>query len=281
MFNMKVVEPRELGPDSRFKFKCHKEISCFTHCCSNVDIMLTPYDVLRLKKRLGMSSGEFLDKYTVVRVDKQSSHPYAFLKMQDETARECPFLVVPGGCTVYSDRPVSCRYYPVGQATMKKSDDKGEVCHEEFYFFVKEKHCKGYEEPDEWTIDSWKDDQEITQYDGMNREWKQLLMRRNLPGHPVLNDKKKMLFFMSSYDLDKFRGYVLGSRFLDIFDIPPDEVEEIKTSEEALMKLGFKHLKFILGLEQALNVKQEVLKEREARAKAAKAEAQKDGKEQK
>ena len=271
MFNMKAVEPRELGPGSRFKFRCHKAISCFTHCCSNVDIMLTPYDVLRLKKRLGMTSGEFLDKYTVVRVDKQSSHPYAFLKMMEESSRKCPFVTVPDGCTVYTDRPVSCRYYPIGQGTIKKNDDKGGILHEEFYFFVKEKHCKGYEEQTEWTIDSWKDDQEITQYDGMNREWKQLLMRRNLPGQPMLNDKKKMLFFMSSYDLDKFREYVLGSRFLEIFDIPQAEVEEIKASEEALMKLGFKHLKFILGLEQTLNVKQEVLKEREAMTKAAKA----------
>ncbi len=278
MFNMKVVEPRELGPDSRFKFRCHKGISCFTHCCSNVDIMLTPYDVLRLKNRLGMSSGEFLDKYAVVRVDKQSSHPYAFLKMREEADRKCPFVTVPDGCTVYSDRPVSCRYYPVGQGTIKKSDDKGGIRHEEFYFFVKEKHCKGYEEPAEWTIDSWKDDQEITLYDGMNREWKQLLMRRNLPGQPPLDDKKKMLFFMSSYDLDKFRQYVLGSRFLEIFDIPQSEADEIKTSEEALMKLGFKHLKFVLGLEQTLSVKQEVLREREARAKAARA-AKKDGKE--
>ena len=272
MFNMKAVEPRELGPDSRFRFRCHKGVSCFTHCCSNVDIMLTPYDVLRLKKRLGLSSGEFLDKYAVVRVDKQSSHPYAFLRMQDEPARKCPFVTVPDGCTVYTDRPVSCRYYPVGQGTIKKSGDKGETRHEEFYFFVKEKHCKGYEEQAEWTIDSWKDDQEITLYDGMNREWKQLLMRRNLPGQPPLDDKKKMLFFMSSYDLDKFRQYVLGSRFLEIFDIPAAEVEEIKTSEEALMKLGFKHLKFVLGLEQTLNVKQEVLKERESMAKAARAE---------
>lgn len=137
MFNMKAVEPRELGPDSKFKFRCHKDISCFTHCCSNVDIMLTPYDVLRLKRRLGMSSGEFLDKYTVVRADKQSSHPYAFLKMQDEAARKCPFVVVPDGCTVYTDRPVSCRYYPVGQGTLKKGEEKGEKRHDEFYFFVK------------------------------------------------------------------------------------------------------------------------------------------------
>ncbi len=272
MFNMKAVEPRQLAPDSKFKFLCHKGISCFTHCCSNVDIMLTPYDVLRLKRRLGISSGEFLEKYAVVRVDKQSTHPYAYLKMGEDSDRKCPFVVVPDGCTVYTDRPVSCRYYPVGQGTLKKSAEDGQIYHEEFYFFVKEKHCMGYKEENEWTIDSWKDDQEITVYDGMNREWKQLLMRRNLPGQPGLNDKKKMLFYMSSYDLDKFRDYVFGSRFLEIFDIPETEIEEIGTSEEALMKLGFKHLKFVLGLEQTLTVKESVLKARQEQARSQAAE---------
>ena len=189
-----------------------------------------------------------------------TSHPYAYLKMNNDTERKCPFVVVPDGCTIYTDRPVSCRYYPVGQGTLKKRDNEGKIVHEEFYFFVKEAHCKGYEEQTQWTIGSWKDDQEITVYDSMNREWKELLMRRNLPNQPMLDDKKRMLFFMASYDLDKFRRFVLDSRFLDIFELPGEEAEEIKTSEEALMKLSFKYLKFMLGMEQALNVKREFIK---------------------
>jgi Fe-S-cluster containining protein len=131
MFNLKAVQPQQLSPEHKFKFRCHPGISCFTACCSNIDIMLTPYDVLRLKRRLGISSGEFLEKYTVSRVDEKSSHPYAYLKMNAEAERRCPFVVVPGqsagglvpgpaGCTVYTDRPASCRYYPVGQGTLKK-----------------------------------------------------------------------------------------------------------------------------------------------------------------
>jgi len=48
--NMKVVEPRKLTPESRFKFRCHPGISCFTECCGKTTIILTPYDILRLKK---------------------------------------------------------------------------------------------------------------------------------------------------------------------------------------------------------------------------------------
>lgn len=262
MFNMKAVEPRQLDLDSRFKFKCYKGISCFTRCCSNIDILLTPYDVLRMKRRLNMSSEEFLEKHAVLRVDEKSSHPYAYLRMNDEPERKCPFLVVPDGCTIYTDRPVSCRYYPVGQGTLKKRDEDGKIFHEEFYFFVKEPHCKGYEEPDEWTVASWKDDQEITHYDEMNRQWKEILMRRNLPGQAQLDDKKKIQFFMASYDLDKFRRFILESRFLQVFQIPEAESQAMKDSDEALMSLAFRYVKFILGMEETLKVKEDALKEK-------------------
>ncbi len=261
MFNMKVVEPTRLDPDSKFKFKCHPGIKCFTMCCSNIDIMLTPYDVLRLKNRLGMSSEEFLAKHAIMRIDPKSSHPYAYLKMTEDEERKCPFVVVPDGCTIYTDRPVSCRYYPVGQATLKKGiGSSGQGIHEEFYFFVKEKHCLGYEEQDEWTIESWRDDQGSAHYDEMNREWKEILMRRNLPGGMELEPKKQKQFYLASYDLDTFKRYIIESRFLDVFEVDNEELEKIKADEVALMKFGFKYIKYIMMLEQALKVRTGAIK---------------------
>jgi Fe-S-cluster containining protein len=258
MFNMKAVQPSRLDPETRFKFRCHKDVGCFTKCCSNIDIMLTPYDVLRMKNRLGISSEEFLDSYTTMRIDEKSSHPYAFLKMGEDEERRCPFVVVPDGCTIYTDRPVSCRYYPVGQATLKKRmADRDE--HEEFYFFIKEEHCLGYREETEWTVQSWREDQGAAHWDEMNRQWKEILMRRNLPGRPPLDPKKQTQFFMASYDLDRFHRYVLESRFLDVFDIEPEEVEAMRGDEVALMKFGFKYLKYLMMMEKTLKVKDGVL----------------------
>jgi len=255
MFNLKVVETKSLDLNSKFKFRCYPGIKCFTKCCSNIDIMLTPYDVLRLKNRLDVSSAEFLDKYTVMRIDEKSSHPYAYLKMEGEE-RVCPFLAGPEkGCSVYTDRPVSCRYYPVGQGTMKKKEGE-EVVHEEFYFFVREQHCKGYEEAAEWTIQSWREDQDSAGYDEMNREWKEVLMRRNLPGKAGLDEKKQMQFFMASYDLDRFRGFVFQSRFLDVFDVPEEEVRKMAVDEVALMKFAFRYIKFLMMMEETLKLKE-------------------------
>jgi Fe-S-cluster containining protein len=264
---MKPVQPTRLDLDSRFKFRCHKGVSCFTRCCSNIDIMLTPYDVLRMKNRLGVSSEEFLDKYTAMRVDEKSSHPYAYLKMDDTEERRCPFLVVPDGCTIYTDRPVSCRYYPVGQATMKKVEDE-KVEHEEFYFFVREEHCKGFEEETGWTMQSWRDDQGAEHFDSMNREWKELLLRRDLPGQPKLDQKKQTQFFMASYDLDRFRRYVLESRFLEVFEVDPEEVRKMREDEVALMKFAFKYVKYLMMLEETLKVREGALPEEGKNRKA-------------
>ena len=58
--NMRVVEPRKLTTESRFKFRCHPGIPCFTECCGKTTIILTPYDILRLKNRLNMKAADFL-----------------------------------------------------------------------------------------------------------------------------------------------------------------------------------------------------------------------------
>ncbi len=263
MFNMKVVETTALNPETKFKFRCHKGVKCFTKCCSNIDIMLTPYDVLRLKNRLGISSSEFLDEYTMMRVDDKSSHPYAYLKMGDNEERTCPFLLGPEeGCSVYTDRPVSCRYYPIGQGTVKKREgEEMEIVYEEFYFFTREKHCLGYEEDTEWTVQSWREDQDSAGYDEMNRGWMEVLMRRNLPGKPGLDQKKQTQFFMASYDLDRFRRYIFESKFLDVFDVSDEEIAKMKEDDAALMKFAFRYIKFLMMMEESLKLKKGVLPE--------------------
>ena len=55
-----AIIPQRLGLKNKFKFRCHAAVSCFTKCCRGIHIILTPYDAVRLKNRLGLKSGEFL-----------------------------------------------------------------------------------------------------------------------------------------------------------------------------------------------------------------------------
>ena len=60
-----AVMPEALTGDTKIRFRCYKGISCFNACCRQADITLAPYDILRLKRRLGMTSTEFIQRYTV------------------------------------------------------------------------------------------------------------------------------------------------------------------------------------------------------------------------
>src|SRR4030042_340999 len=151
--NMQVVEPVQLTKESRFKFRCYPGISCFTECCGKTTIILPPYDILRLKNRLRIPSGEFLAKYTRTEDHDKSGLPMVIMDMPRFEGR-CPFVKSVSGCEVYSDRPDTCRYYPIGQDTLLH--DQGV---DEFYFFVREPHCRGYEEDTEGPVASWREGQ--------------------------------------------------------------------------------------------------------------------------
>jgi Fe-S-cluster containining protein len=211
-----------------------------------------------MKNRLGISSDEFLSQYTYMHVNDKSQHPYAMLKMYDDKEKKCPF-VTDDGCSVYTDRPANCRYYPIGQGTLKKEGKAGPE-EEEFYFFVKEPHCLGYREDKEWTIESWRADQEVDLYDEMNREWKAIQLRKTMPGRSGLDGKKQAQFYLASYDLDGFKRFILESRFLDVFDLEKETIHKIRNDEVELMKFGFKYINYIMMLKQSLNLKDEALK---------------------
>ena len=241
--NMQVVEPTQLTKDSRFKFRCYPGISCFTECCGKTTIILTPYDILRLKNRLGISSGEFLKKYTRMEFHDKSGLPLVIMDMP-RFAGKCPFVKPVSGCEVYTDRPATCRYYPIGQGTL--ITDEGV---EEFFFFVREPHCKGYEEDAEWSVASWRADQGVDKYDEMNLTWKTLMLRRAEDGGPVTDEKGNKLFYMVMYDLDQFRDFIFKSRFRQIFDVDDDVQERIWDDDEELLKFAYEYIRMVLKIE--------------------------------
>ncbi len=255
---MSSVEHLKLSLNTRFRFRCYKGIDCFTKCCSGIDIFLTPYDILRIKNRLDISSGEFLEKYTYTHIDEKSSYPFVMLRMLNDEKKSCPFVTLEG-CTIYTDRPSNCRYYPVGQGILKRKEGES-IIDDEFYFFIKERHCLGFKEDKEWTIEEWRKDQEASLYDEMNRDWKMFLLRIKTPGQTELDDNKQKMFYMASYDIDRLYRYIFESRFLTVFEINMEELERLKTDQIELMKFGFRYIKYILMIENTLKLRDGSLK---------------------
>jgi len=229
---------------STFRFACHPGVSCYTRCCRKVDLFLYPYDIIRLKQRLGISSEEFLNQYAGV---VQGSNPYfpsVILRMAENEEHTCPFLAEEG-CTVYEDRPSACRTYPLERA-VDRSPQQGRP--EEFYFLTSHSYCKGHGEDKEWTVKEWLRDQQLLYYNAMDDLWAEMdtLFARNPWKGEGAAGPRQLLAFMVCYNVDRFRQYVNEHNLLKVFKLDKARVRAIEQDDEALLKFGFDWLKYIL-----------------------------------
>jgi hypothetical protein len=263
------VQPVSLSLDDRFRFRCRKGIACFNKCCENTDILLTPYDLLRLKNRLDLSSREFIDRYTTdCGLD---SHGMPGLKLGHEPGSNACVFLTPEGCGVYPDRPAACRYYALGQMSLRKKDSPTD---EEAYFVVKEPHCLGHDEPHEQTIREYRVEQGVDKYDEANREWRRIVLKKRSAGPAVGRPSQRSfeLFFLASYDLDGFRAFVAAEGFRKVFALGDEEYRRLLTDEEALLQFAFRYLRQALYGEATIPLREEAAAERMERYKQKLAE---------
>jgi Fe-S-cluster containining protein len=258
------VQPVALGLDERFRFRCRKGIACFNKCCENTDILLTPYDLLRLKNRLDLSSREFIDRYT--RDCELDSHGMPGLKLGHKPGTAACVFLTPEGCGVYSDRPSACRYYALGLMSLRK---KGSPADEDSYFVVKEAHCLGHHEPHEQTVREYRAEQGVDRYDEANHEWRRIVLKKRSGGPAVGRPSQRSfeLFFLASYDLDGFRAFVASEGFRKVFSLHDSEYRDLLTNEEALLQFAFRYLRQALYGERTIPLKEGVAGERLERYK--------------
>ncbi len=215
-----------------FQFRCHPGVSCFTNCCQDINIILTPYDVLRMKNGLGMTSEEFLDKHTIIVPKEGRLIPIVILKMNEDD-KKCPFVTKESGCQIYNDRPWPCRMYPL------TLNDDGT-----YSLITNAERCKGLEEKDINKIIDWLHTQEVEEYDELNEFLSSLTIQLQSQKINVDNPQIQQMIFMSLYNIDKFRKFVFESTFLDRLEVEEDILEKIKTSDTDLLKFAFEWIKF-------------------------------------
>lgn len=261
-FPQSPVVPQLLQPETVIQFRCHKGIACFNACCKNIDISLTPYDILRLKKRLNMTSGEFLKAYTFpYEMEKDGIAGVKLKPVEGGTA--CRFMTEEG-CSVYEDRPTACRYYPVGLLSIRR---QGENFDREAYAIIKESHCLGHQENRQLTIAEYRKEQGLEEYDELSRGWRQLILKKKSAGPTVGKPSKRSLqmFFMTCYDLDQFREFATSEQFNDLYEVEPETREKIKTDDIALMQFGYRLLRQVMFNEMSIPIRPDALEKRLAR----------------
>ena len=256
------VQPVQLGPDDSFQFRCHKGIACFNKCCQNIDIMLAPYDVLRLKRRLKLSSRDFIDNFT--RDYQMDGHGMPGLKLATKDESPACVFLRPEGCGVYEDRPSACRYYALGLLSMRKKDSPTD---EDSYFVVKEDHCLGHQEPKTQTVRDYRKEQGLEEYDAINREWRQLVLKKRSSGPTIgkPSERSMELFFLGSYDLDGFREFISSSSFSELFELDPAETQALLADEVALLRFAFRFLRQALFGEISIPIRADAADKRRER----------------
>ncbi len=224
------AETKILGPDDLFQFTCHNGLDCFTNCCRDVTIFLTPYDVMRMRRRLGIGSRDFLDRHTLI----SQSHviPLVLLKMDETHDKRCPF-VTEQGCSIYEDRPWACRMFPLdlgeeGGYRMAAGPDR----------------CHGIGQGEPRRVRTYLDEQGTKPYVVAEKAYTEITRDPRVAGLDVENPAIFKMIFMATYNLDAFREFVFESTFLQRFALPVERVERLKTEDEALLEFGYEWLDF-------------------------------------
>jgi uncharacterized protein len=241
----------ELAPGECFRFACHPQVPCFNACCSDLSLMLTPYDVLRLRARLGLSSREFIARHALAAQAPDTGFPMLRLRMRDDVpGAPCPF-VTREGCTVYPGRPGACRTYPLGRAT--KTDAAGEVV--EQFFVVQEPHCRGFEQDASWTSASWLTDQDLKEYNRHNDRYMLLLAEAKQRG-ATLDQKQANMAFLAAYNIDAFRDFLANTGMLGRLELTEQRQNAILQDESERLLFAMDWLELVLfGLERYLKKK--------------------------
>ena len=244
---------RRISGQDEFPFSCHPKIACFNHCCADINIVLTPLDVLSLARRTGITTTEFLQNYCLHPITKELKLPMVMLGMEDDAEKKCRF-VGEQGCTVYEDRPWACRMYPVGMAIPPA---RAGVDPEPIFFLFEDDFCKGRHEERRWTVNQWREDQGLPEREALESGFQELVTHPWFIGGRQLDTRRIEMFHMACYDVDRFRRFVLESSFLDRFELEPELVEKLRIDDQEMMRFAFRWLRYAMFGETTLPLRED------------------------
>jgi len=231
-----------LPRQATFCFSCNPAVPCFNECCRDLNQFLTPYDILRLKRHLGLSSEQFLAQYTRGHIGPESGLPVITLKPRDRQNLACPF-VTPKGCSVYENRPSSCRTYPLMRA-VGRNRQTGEMT--EQFMLLKEPHCRGFDQGDSRTPAQWISEQEVAVYNEINDKLMQVISLKNTRMPGGLDGKARRLVHTALYDLDGFRSQITDNGLLANHRLDSALADKALEDDVALLELGMQWIKQVL-----------------------------------
>lgn len=192
-----------------FCFSCSPSLACFTECCRMLELALSPYDLIQLRRATGLASQQLLDQLVIEECDAESVFPRFYLTMLDDGRDSCPF-VSHEGCRIYPWRPGACRAYPLGRAVIFHGNYQ-----EEHFVLVQETHCQGFAERQEHTLASFTRDQQLHVYNRYNDAVAQLIQHPKIRAGFSPDTHQRQLFSLALFNQDAFRHKIVAGDFAD------------------------------------------------------------------
>ena len=216
-------------------FACHPGVPCFTECCRELDLALAPYDILRLKRHLQIPSDRFLDQYVLIEHGEQQVFPICFLTMVDDGRASCVYLRETG-CSVYTDRPGSCRAYPIGRGAAKTETSLVA----ETLVLIREPHCQGFAGvPTSQPTAAYLIDQGMETYNRQNDLLLPLLHHSRIQnGQFRPTGHQRNQFLLALYDLDQFRRKMAAGHIALHRPLTSGHLRGLAGDDEELLLLG-------------------------------------------
>ncbi|MEW6447868.1 MAG: YkgJ family cysteine cluster protein [Bacillota bacterium] len=151
---------QELKPEDTFTFECNAQ--CMGKCCRLITIMLDPWDVEVITRRLKTSGAEFLEIFC--NYDFGTSSRWPFVWFNHAERGNCAFLLEDGRCSIYEVRPRNCRTYPIGRAVRIENSGEAPRVQERLFMVERMEFCLGHEGKREWTVREWLEDSGAYKY---------------------------------------------------------------------------------------------------------------------
>lgn len=224
------------------QFNCSSDNPCFNECCRDLNQALTPYDIMRMKNAVNLPSWEFLQKYTSRHTGPGSGLPVITFKPNPATGHACPFVTDPG-CSIYNDRPASCRMYPLARAVVK---DRATGKHVEYFALIEEDHCKGFGVQGGRTVTQWLRGQNVVTHNTENDKILELISLKNQIRPGMLEGAEQDIFYMALYDLDHFKKKIEEKGLLSSLGLPAEYVKKIVADDLTLLNFGIAWVKYRL-----------------------------------
>lgn len=200
-------------------------------CCRDIDIMLTPYDVLKIRRHLGLQPPDFFNKYVEMHIGPQSKMPIVCLI----TRPQCVFIV-DGKCSIHDARPTNCRGYPCGRI-QELNKDTNEVTLK----WILHQSCSRipFRQQKLWKIKGWMAKEGLHEYWENGKpyydwveKWAMDLVKRVEALGRIQESATMSLMAWYGYSLDSIKGKDDKEAFKQIADIADKMIDHYVSTIE-------------------------------------------------